>query len=361
MLSRLLLLAFFLLAGSLHAAADKDLPPDEFAVKRFLIALAAKDEKALRDICLYHESLPTLWAGSPPTKEKLTGIVDTIRQEPVKWLAAGDTFRLNNAELTVTEAMLGDKKRIATFRLHDFSFPIFLRQTPKNDWKVDANIIITLTLDRLRKEEKAHRKNYTLTLDGKDVPLNLGEDVEVTLADGRKVKARIQQNLFQNHDDAEIRLLYPRELDLTVNRTDECTVYRFRGALSANFMVQIHRHSKLEEVRKDITDAFIENNRTTAWLLDKDISRDIKIEGPAGLLAGKRIAATKNPQSKLPEKLEELYFWPSTDGRVICLYGTWAYQDSAACRDWFAALAKGIEIKPAVKVENQADVPEKKP
>ena len=367
MLSRLLLFAFFLLAGNLHAVDDKDLPPDEFTVKRFLISLAAKDEKALREICVFNESLAALWAGTPPGKEKLAEIVDAIRREPIKWLAAGDSFRLNNAELTVTDAMIGDKKRIATFRLHDFSFPIFIRKTPRNEWKVDPSIVITLTLDRLRKEEKAHRKNFTLSLDGKDTPFNLGEEVEVTLADGRKMKARIQQNLFQNHEDAEIRLLYPRELDLNVIRDKDpdqnrdCTVYRFSGALSANFMVQIHRHSKLEEVRKDISDAFVENNRTGAWYLDKDIFHDCKIDGPNGILAGKRIGATKNPQSKLPEKIEELYFWETGDGRVICLYGTWNYQDTSACRDWFAALAKGIEVKAAAKVETQAAVPEKKP
>ncbi|MEN9361623.1 MAG: hypothetical protein RL095_3158 [Verrucomicrobiota bacterium] len=346
MLSRLLLLAFLFLTGGLHAADDKDLPPDEFAVKRFLVALAAKDEKALRDICLFHDSLDCLWAGSPPSPEKLAATIAAIRKEPVKWLAPGDSFRVSGAELVVRDTMITDKKRIATLRLHDFSFPIFARLTPRGEWKIDPSFIVTLTLDRLRKEEKANRKNFTLLIDGKETPFNLGENLELTLADGRKVKAQVVQNLFQHHEDADLRLSWPRELDLRLSRDPSCTVYTLKGALSAHFMVHVYPKGKLDEIRRDITAAFVENNRADGWILDKDVFRDSKIEAAGGaVLAGKRIAATKNPQQKLPEKIEELYFWETGDGRVLCLYGTWAYQDSAACRDWFATLAKGIEIK----------------
>jgi hypothetical protein len=83
--------------------SDQPYSQPEEALKAFLVALAAHDERALREIALPHPRLESLLQGPSATTDQLAVLKARLDRMSIRRLKAGDPVKMPNGEARVIQ------------------------------------------------------------------------------------------------------------------------------------------------------------------------------------------------------------------------------------------------------------------
>jgi len=331
------LLIFFL---SLLTQAQDKMPETELLVRRFIHALIDKDEARIKALCLDHHNIKSLWQGQAKPEAERDELKRELNKLDIDWLEEGDSFRFGGKVFSVNENMISKRHQIARVKMIEYGFPIHLSKVGGN-WYIQPLFIVNVYQREIAIESKKNRRNYTVTIDGVDIPLNEEEEGSYTLSNGQKLKVSMRKNLYQNFEDSKVHISYSRDLDINKSIDRNCIVYRLSGELSTNLMIQIYdKGSTLETVQKYVTNSFIENYRSMEYTLEETPLRNGKIIRKNKVLEGKDLYSKRNDVIHL----DRFFFWEEK-GCVIGVVMQTEMTDSVAGRDYLNHIINELEIK----------------
>jgi hypothetical protein len=332
-------LLFFAFFCSFASAEDK-MPETELLVRRFIHALIDKNETNLRALCLDHHNLKVLWSGDKKGNDEKDQLKRELSKLDIDWLKEGENFRWNGKVFTVNENMITKRHQIARVKMIEYGFPIHISKVG-GVWYIQPLFIINIFQREIAVESKKNRRNYTVIIDGHEIPLNEDEPGIYKTADGKELKISMRKNLFQNFSDKEISLSYSRDLTTTKSLGKNCNIYRFKSELSPSIMVQLYKPgSKLDATRKYVVDSFIENYRAMEYTLEENPLRPAKAIRNQQMIEGQDLYSKRNNVVHL----DRFFFWEE-QGRVLGVILQLEISDSVAGADYFNHIMKEIELK----------------
>ncbi|MDD7984203.1 hypothetical protein PQO01_04495 [Lentisphaera marina] len=333
-------LLFFSFLCSLATAQDK-MPETELLVRRFVHALIDKNEANLRALCLDHHNLKVLWTGEKKNEAERDQLKRELSKLDIDWLKEGENFRWNGKVFSVNENMITKRHQIARVKMIEYGFPIHISKVG-GAWYIQPLFIINIYQREIAVESKKNRRNYTVLIEGQEIPLNENEEGVYKTADGKELKVSMHKNLFQNYEDQDVRISYSRDLNLSKNREKDCNIYRFKSELTPSIMIQVYKPgTKLEPTKKYVVNSIIENYEAMEYTLKSPPSRDIKYSPkPKVFIDGKEVRSLRNGV----QYIDHMYFWEE-NGRIIAAILQMEISDSVAGVDYFNHIMKEIELK----------------
>ena len=340
------LLLFFTFFCFFASAEDK-MSETELLVRRFIHALIDKNEANIRALCLDHHNLKVLWTGDKKNQDQRDQAKRELSKLDIDWLEEGDSFRWSGKVFSVNENMITKRHQIARVKMIEYGFPIHLSKVG-GVWYIQPLFIINVFQREIAADIKINRRNYTVVIDGKEIPLNEDEEGIYKTADGTELKISMRKNLFQNYEDKEVILSYSRDLTLSKSREKNCSIYRFKSELSPSLMVQVYKAgSNINETRQYVVNSFIENYRAMEYTLEATPTRPAKAIRNQEIIEGLDLYSKRNDVVHL----DRFFFWEEK-GRVLGVILQLEITDSVAGADYFSHIMKEIELKASSKQEN---------
>ena len=330
---------FFLSLNLVIHAQDK-MPETELLVRRFIHALIDKDEARIKALCLDHHNLKSLWQGKIKPENERDQLKRELSKLDIDWLEVDDTFRLNDKLMTVNENMVTKSRQIARVKMIEYGFPIQISKL-SGQWYIQPLLIVNIFQREIIADSRKNRRNFTITIDGKDIPLNENEEGTLKLPDGKELKISLRKNLYQNFEDSKVHISYSRDLNISKNLDENCIVYRLSGELSPSLMVQVYEKDKsLEEVRKYVTESFIENYRSMGYTLKNPPILEIDIARKNKIVKGHMLKYKNNNVTYF----DRYFFWQEKN-QVVGIVAQTELTDLTAATDYLNHVINELEIK----------------
>ncbi len=335
---------FLLLIFSLQSFAQDKMPETELLVRRFIHAMIDKNPEQIRALSLDHHNLKALWQGEKKSKEEADQLKRELAKLDIDWLKEGDSFRFASKVFTVNENMISKRHQIARVKMVEYGFPIHLSKVG-GAWYIQPLFIVNIFQRDLFKKEKETRKNYTVTIDGKEIALNENEPGSITLPNGQKLKLSLRKNLFQNLNDQYLKLSYSRDLKVQKTRENDYMIYRLKGELSPSIMVQVYpKSNKLAKTRGHVISSIIENYRSMDYTLEQKPVRPAKIYRKGQVIEGQDIYSKRNDIVHI----DRFFFWEE-DKAIVGVVLQMELTDSTAGNDFVSHIINELEVNSSPK------------